>query len=639
MRRLLARAALLSSLLTGTAGHAAPVRLCTDLGPLIAEEAEDGRITGTMAGRWPVEGSSAALLVRDGQGRLRYQGPLSALHPMAPPDLPDPDPFALQVVRLLEQTGHLVTCPLAGVEALRVGRFPEPIPLPAGHRVVFAGTEEILLRSDGGVAWLLDLAMGRDQAAGLARELQDRFPERDARVVLRGSRALVAVQAGTQLPLPAGLEPAAEGAELPLLHLLRPPPALDDPLSVLLISPALVASAWEMLLQVNQQRRHSGLASLEPEPGLTWAALAHCAYLDWALQSGQGALGHIQVPASPVFLATTPEGRRGGGELVAYETDFLPWEAVHSWLQAPFHRASLIRPDVMTVGVCATGAGARVVEAYTDLTGDYPQVFLYPSAGLRDVPLAFDGLEDPDPVPLERFPERELPLGFPLSAYFEVPPAGLLEVGAWLHDEQGQEVPFYFVSPEDHPHLAEARRAEAHLVPERPLRAGHRYRWGVRYRLQVERPTTRGRRLFMKTEEIAGELETSFNTRTVVQATELPPLDERTQALLAALGEARQRGGARPLARDPAVEVAAALLVEGEPDAAQRVLPGVVAASACLSPRQVQAARHHAEQYLARLLEPSFTRVGVFRTRGATCLLAAGPEARPLRWDCRKDGP
>jgi hypothetical protein len=62
--------------------------LCTDFGPLVAVE-HDGRLSGTLAGVWPVSGTSEQLTVELREGGPGWTGSLAGLHP-APPIRPDP---------------------------------------------------------------------------------------------------------------------------------------------------------------------------------------------------------------------------------------------------------------------------------------------------------------------------------------------------------------------------------------------------------------------------------------------------------------------------------------------------------------------------------------------------------------------
>jgi hypothetical protein len=419
---------------------------------------------------------------------------------------------------------------------------------------------------------------------------------------------------------------AGDAGEIPWVRLLRPPRALADQGYLPPVTPAAASAALEMVRTTNLARAEAGLEELLLDRELTWSALQHCAYLDWASEQGLPPT-HVQDPSSPVFSGELPTLRAGidANEVVAHDTQYLPWESVFAWLQAPFHRGGLIHPARRTVGACATSRGARVMEVAGRPAGRSEEAFLYPFDGQEEVPLTFDGLEMPDP--LARWPERTLPVGYPLSAYFELRPHHVT-VESVTVTRDGEEVAIYLLTPSDTEPLSTAPLAEVHAIPREPLQQYSTYTWEVSYRI----------------------VDLTWSKKQAKKALQLPPrrasatfrsgADPSPGAIdpspavvgvVEAVNALRRGQGAPELVADTATVAATELYVHGGESSLRRLLPYQPCGFVCVLTRQLGDPEALAPT-MAELLDPRWKSVGATERGRQTCFLAAPPFSMPPRW-------
>jgi uncharacterized protein YkwD len=587
---------------------------CTDMGGLVGTRDATGVITAHIAGRFQVTGTLDAITVADAYGGVRYAGPLEGLHPVDPPDSAwgEKEARVAEVFRVAETD---LRCGPGGRRFVHVGRWPEPLPLPDGVRVVFANAHEVLVRSEnGGVGWLL--ATGGDAllAADIATDMHRAFGDA-AQVVYADGRLLISVQRGTGMTLDAPEVQPETSSTLPWATLLRPPRSLASTVRLPAVDPPAVGAAMEMVSRINGIRHGSGLPALVLHPRWIWSALGHCAYVDWA-QANRYVPTHFQDPASPAFTGADPRERGGFGtrEALALDPLFLPQDAVDAWLQAPFHRAALLRSELYVAGACATSNGARVLNIADAPTAglsphaDLPEAVAYPPDDAVDVPLEFDGLEHPDPLPLEQYPDRVYPVGFPISVFFAARPETLSKVRSTLQ-ENGVDVPFQILHWGNSDALRMVSRGEVHLVPLSPLKHNTDYTWTISYRHMPEELTPREQR--KRLEQPPSRLTGRFTTRGVI----LPAMSAPDEALpiLATVNEARTQ----PVTWDTLAAAAAELYAAGNVHAFRRVLPVGAAGVSCTSAQRLVQV-----ESLGQVISASGSRIGVSRfDRDRVCAL------------------
>lgn len=523
--------------------------------------AGDGRLVGRLK-RTPV----VYLLTEDGLigGAVDPTTPVGVLPGLfGNPDVADPvigvhaasRVAALRRVSRIHMglTGPLASCPLSGEQAFWVGAFPRPQSLPPEHRVVGLTERQVLVRGPDGASWYMELSLRREDAARLAGQLESLWPE--AHVVVAWEEGVALVQVGT------GVTPDLTPAPL------SPDPSWTPIGPYLPVSEAIFASIpelirldgeeldWldrsglEMLARLNTLRQEAGLPPVRWNDELASSAALHCAYLDADHQAGGAGRGHDQDPGAPLFVGVAPRSRAGAAEVVFRFGDALPPAAVDGWVETPFHRRAPMHPAAVELGACATPRGIRVMEVRVERDGDEPRVFSYPADGATDVPRTFTGLETPDPLPLERYPAKTLPVGFTLTTWFE----RLDEDQAVLDTSvvcESIERPHYLVEdqrtdPRGRPHRV------LHLIPREPLPAGAACDWSIRFR-SGEETLVGGGRFETISEPPPGEMDAAPAVTRMLELLQ----EERGDLGLPPLRRSRRADAmaTRRLAREDAIE-------------------------------------------------------------------------------------
>jgi uncharacterized protein YkwD len=230
---------------------------------------------------------------------------------------------------------------------------------------------------------------------------------------------------------------------------------------------ALEAARSTALEYCNRVRRRMGLPSVGRMKALEIAAQGHAEYL--AVRDAQG---HEQEPGTPGFTGTTAQQRQRaagydgpGGEVVAYEDTVEA--AVEMWLASVYHRLFLTDPALRAIGFGIWGR-TQVLNYAVATAPRTDQVVCYPTDGQQQVPVSWNGLESPSPLPTG----AEKPVGYTVSAHF---PTAIRRVEeAVLRGPDDEPVACYQLSSATDKHLRD--RNAVFLLPRSPLRPGVTYR-------------------------------------------------------------------------------------------------------------------------------------------------------------------
>ena len=235
-------------------------------------------------------------------------------------------------------------------------------------------------------------------------------------------------------------------------------------------------AASEVVAAVNAARSAAGLVALGEDEALAAAAASHAAYL-YAHRDGDE---HLEDPAREGFTGQAPwERALAAGyaeaevsESVHYLGD--PEETVAAWLDAVYPRARLLDPAARDVGFGRVCAGDLQVDVA--LVGHWPDetaqaIAAWPADGASEVPLTYEGLEAPDPLPGAAYP-----LGYPLSVH---PHRGLEAslVGVEVTDGAGVAFDLVVLTPQDDP--AGILESAIYALPTAPIPQGTAVRWRV----------------------------------------------------------------------------------------------------------------------------------------------------------------
>jgi hypothetical protein len=253
----------------------------------------------------------------------------------------------------------------------------------------------------------------------------------------------------------------------------------------------------------------------------------------------------------------------------------------------------------MRAGACATPDGARVMEIEVDQPS-MVEGFVYPIDGMTNVPLAFGGREDPDPVPLSEHPDKTIPLGFTISAWLPVATSERRVTDSWIR--AGRKKLAHYVVDRD---VNDPDGAIVHLIPEAPLAPNTRYEWGVEL-------------------EPAERIEASFTTGPAPFPADAAPA--RFAPWLAAENERRKHEDLPPLVPSRALDTLAASYRVRHQWPRELTWP----ASAT-----IYCSRNRAEGPPSMQKESSsgapFTRVGFAADGSEICVVAAADPLEPVR--------
>jgi len=429
--------------------------LCTDLGPMVGSRGEDGVIVARIAGRLSARGTADHLQVWAGATAI-YRGPLADLHPTEDAaSAPTTHAGIIEHLRIAQST---LSCSAGGAHHVRVGLWPDAVPIGSGQRPVWSSGEQVRLRSPSGQATtFLALPMDRELAGSIAAELAT-LPQRSG-VSWKGGIGLIAWSEDPEQPLPNTVLPRATAGPrvVPLLRMDEVPPSPPRPAHGALLAGA-EAAAW-----INELRATAGLSALAWDDPLALAALQHAAYVR---VTDRQPVRHTQDPASPLFLGEDPVDRGGATEvLLTSHPPLTPKDAVAHWVGAPYHRVPVLHPNAQRIGVANLG-GVWVAEI---AIADGSTAMSWPPDGATITDVAFEGREVPDPLPLAHFPDRLWPVGSPITI--------------WTTDrtkesevrQDGTVVPHFVVrSALGSPDTAK------HLIPKARLRRGSTITWTAR---------------------------------------------------------------------------------------------------------------------------------------------------------------
>ncbi len=235
---------------------------------------------------------------------------------------------------------------------------------------------------------------------------------------------------------------------------------------------------------VNTWRARAGVGPVQQLDVLNSAADGHATFIaeNPDLYS-QGLSAHEQSSERPHFdgvhfwerMSAAGYSGEPFREVIAYQAT--PAAAVAHWLETVYHRLPILHPASKHVGysqIGAIGAYVNVLDIGTDAsvaTASPPAGVAWPPDGSADVPLAWDGLENPTPpAPPTGFPSGPvLSLQFPLGVELRVEDTRVIdETGG------GLSIGHTTLTADNDPHLA----GETAVVfyPHAPLQPGHTYR-------------------------------------------------------------------------------------------------------------------------------------------------------------------
>ncbi len=381
---------------------------CTAFGPV-------DFTAGTIHGpEWTVGIVEGAATIRR-RGDVVWEGPAASLayQPiLAPPvhgataaSLSPRESTALELARIVEAQMWAARVPQpclwGGTSTLLVPPWADPIPLAADATVAWSTGAEALVVSPAQRTWYRAIAATPEMAADLAKSLSSHTHRA---VFWKGDAALAVVSTR-----PIGGEPIPPAATSrwdwdPFLS------GVDSVDRRVDGGAATLAAGRELVAALNERRVAAGLGAVAWDDKLGWAAMAHCVYIDWTEANLHEYHAHDEDPDFPVFVGETPGERGGASEVIVRTKNRPPTEAIEDWLETPFHRGAPMHPGAVRAGACATPGGARVMEVAID-RAPLARFALYPPDNASDVPLVFDGREDPDPVPLSEHPLEDDPDG------------------------------------------------------------------------------------------------------------------------------------------------------------------------------------------------------------------------------------
>lgn len=230
--------------------------------------------------------------------------------------------------------------------------------------------------------------------------------------------------------------------------------------------------AMAVLDYVNQIRRAAGAAPVAYNRSLGAAAYWHARYM-----AENNSYAHEQQAGKPLFIGEHPWDRAtyfgyirrfGMAEDIHQISDPLP--AVDDWLSGPYHRFPIIAPESAEIGF---GTADRYAVLDFGMGEARDQVVVWPYAGQADVPIAWDGLENP--TPLRLYPGVEAPVGSVVSLQFGRQVESLRLEEASLTAADGPPVSFMTFTPQNDDHLSDG----LFLIPYEPYAPGTTYEVAV----------------------------------------------------------------------------------------------------------------------------------------------------------------
>ncbi len=335
---------------------------------------------------------------------------------------------------------------------------PPPPPLPAPAFRPRQSSLELVLAGAGLLCVLAGLTVG---AAYLAWDQGRAAPHREQ------TRADGPDDKATPKDRPAAGPPDREQPAPRDEGTSRPAPRDDD-------ADQLVG---KVLALINLRRGQAGVAALSLDERHSRACREHALYLAKNLPSRPDLDPHGQEADLP--------GASAAGAAVAARASVRtgdPLEVARGWLDAPIHRELLLDRGLgsLGAGLARREAGGWLV--VLDFLGGRTargvpgkgaaQAVLFPVHQQTETPLTFPGNEVPDPLPAA----TDKLAGYPITATFPAQ-TRVTVARARLEDEDGQEVPIWFSSPEKPANDRHPRTQQNSLClfARQPLRPGMRY--------------------------------------------------------------------------------------------------------------------------------------------------------------------
>jgi uncharacterized protein YkwD len=224
------------------------------------------------------------------------------------------------------------------------------------------------------------------------------------------------------------------------------------------------------LARLNAIRESVGLAPVTLDPTLSKGCTAHAQYL--IRNYSQPSAGSITLNAEESNRPGYSEAGHKAAQAGIVRPGLGPLGTVE-WTMATFiGRALLLRPDLKRVGM-GTAYDTRkhpltVLDIQRGRGMDRP--IIYPADKQKDVPLAFVGPEDPNPLPKGANDQA----GFPITVTF--PATSQVQNGtAALTDADGKEVPCWLSTPEKPAINAAQQFNTVCLIPKEWLKADTSY--------------------------------------------------------------------------------------------------------------------------------------------------------------------
>lgn len=234
----------------------------------------------------------------------------------------------------------------------------------------------------------------------------------------------------------------------------------------------------QVLDKINAVRKAADLPPVALDADASKGCAAHAAYL--ARNAGRIAALHLSVHAEDAALSGQSEAGRKAGETAVIAAKE-PKALLDEWAALPAHRALLLHPKLMTIGVGfarnAQDQWASVFlwpDAAADVAPDGAKAVFYPAGGQTDAPSFFPGFEAPDPLPEAK--EKGRAAGFPITVTFP-PAARVKDAGAYLEDEAGKAIDAWLSSSEKpaNDRAPQLQRNTVCLIAKTPLDPGVRY--------------------------------------------------------------------------------------------------------------------------------------------------------------------
>jgi len=234
----------------------------------------------------------------------------------------------------------------------------------------------------------------------------------------------------------------------------------------------------EAIERVNWYRWKVGLLPVDLDLLLSQAAEAHCACyaVHESVYSG-GMSAHFEDPAwdepctgQAPWDRTAAAGVTGWGisEVIAFTGN--PTSAVDGWAATLYHRLPIVDPTTRMCGYGEHTAESPHINtmncAHGDVPPDVETLILFPWDGAEDVPVSWDGFEDPQPP--------EPPTGYPSGPIITLTlPQPFITVTHELLDEEGTPVPHTFLDFRNDEHLEDSNTVS--LYADVPLDDGETY--------------------------------------------------------------------------------------------------------------------------------------------------------------------